>query len=233
MNKIMPALLGCALTLASFTPALAQKKLETNRDKTSYSIGLQMGMQLSMLKSKIDIDTVIMGLKDGQTGTEPQLSEEEIRTVMTEFQAEMQAEQQAQAILTASVNKEEAAAFLAKNKDAEGVTALDSGLQYKVISKGTGATPTGTDTVSVHYRGSLINGVEFDSSLKRGEPVEFPVNRVIAGWTEALQLMKVGSKWQLFIPSELAYGERGAGNNIGPNSMLIFEVELLDIKKSE
>ena len=233
MNKIIPAILGCALTVVSFSPALAQDKLETSKEKISYSIGLQMGMQLSTLKDKIDLDTVMTGLKDGQTGSEPKLSEDEMRTVMTAFQTQMQQEQQAQAVLAASVNKEEQTSFLAKNGVKDDVVTLDSGLQYKIITEGTGASPTATDTVKVHYRGSLINGVEFDSSLKRGEPVEFPVNRVIPGWTEALQLMKVGSKWQLFIPSELAYGDRGAGNSIGPNSLLIFDVELLEIKKSE
>lgn len=233
MKKIVPVILGCALTVASFSPAFADTALKTTKDKVSYAIGLQMGMQLSTLKDKIDLDTIMVGIRDGQSGAEFKLSEEEMRTVMTAFQAEMQAEQQAQAVLVASVNSEEATAFLEKNKTEDGVVTLDSGLQYKIIAKGTGASPTETDTVKVHYRGTLLNGVEFDSSFKRNEPVEFPVNRVIPGWTEALQLMKVGSKWQIFVPSDLAYGERGAGDSIGPNSLLIFEVELLEIKKSE
>ena len=231
MKKFIPTLLGCALTIASITPAFANPDLETKKDKVSYSIGLQMGKQLSTLEDHIDINKVVMGLQDGQKGLNPKLSENEIKMVMTEFQTEMRAKQQAKAQLQASINNKASAAFLAENKSKEGVVTLDSGLQYKIITKGTGASPQATDTVSVHYRGSLTNGTEFDSSYKREKPVEFPVNQVIAGWTEALQLMKVGSKWQLFIPAELAYGEHGAGQVIEPNSMLIFEVELLDIKK--
>jgi FKBP-type peptidyl-prolyl cis-trans isomerase FklB len=230
MKKFVPALFACALTVASLSPAAEATELQTKKDKVSYSIGLQMGMQLSTLEDNIDINKIIMGLQDGQKGAEPKLSEDEIRTVMTEFQTEMQTRQLAKAQLQASVNKEEATTFLAENKNKEGVITLDSGLQYKIITKGTGPSPQATDTVSVHYRGTLINGKEFDSSYKREKPVEFPVNQVIAGWTEALQLMKVGSKWQIFIPADLAYGERGAGQAIEPNAMLIFEVELLEIK---
>jgi FKBP-type peptidyl-prolyl cis-trans isomerase FklB len=233
MNKIVPALLGCALTITTLSPAFASQGLETQKDKLSYTIGLQMGMQLATIKEKVDLDTVLMAIKEGQAETKPKLSEEEMRAVMASFQEEMKAEQQAQAVLRASVNKEAAKTFLAENESKEGVITLDSGLQYKVLTKGSGASPAVTDTVRVHYRGSLINGQEFDSTFKRGEPIEFPVNRVIAGWTEALQLMKEGSKWQLFIPADLAYGERGSGQIIGPNAMLIFEVELLEIKKGE
>ncbi len=230
MHKIVPAILGCALTIATFSPALAENPIETQKDKVSYSIGLQFGQRLSTLKDDINITQIIMGLKDGQSGAEPQLTDAEMTKVMTAFQEEMQAKQQTQAIMAAAINAEAATAFLAENKTKEGVITLDSGLQYKVISKGTGPSPQATDTVSVHYRGTLLDGTEFDSSYKRNEPAAFPVNRVIAGWTEALQLMKVGSKWQLFIPADLAYGERGSGRMIGPNAMLIFDVELLEIK---
>lgn len=233
MNKIVPALLGCALTITTLAPAFAAASPETQKDKLSYTIGLQMGMQLATIKEKVDLEKVIKAIREGQAETKPQLSEEEMKAVMAAFQEEINAEQQAQAVLQSSVNKEAAKTFLAENESKEGVVTLDSGLQYKVITKGSGASPAVTDTVRVHYRGSLLNGQEFDSSFKRGEPIEFPVNRVIAGWTEALQLMKEGSKWQLFIPADLAYGERGAGNTIGPNTMLIFEVELLEVKKGE
>lgn len=230
MKKFVPALFACALTVASISPVSGAPELETKKDKVSYSIGLQMGMQLSALEDNIDVNKIIMGLQDGHKGTKPKLSEDEIRTVMTEFQTEMQTRQLAKAQLQASVNKEEASTFLAENKNKEGIITLDSGLQYKIITKGTGPSPQATDTVSVHYRGTLLNGKEFDSSYKREKPVEFPVNQVISGWTEALLLMKVGSKWQIFIPADLAYGERGAGQTIEPNAMLIFEVELLEIK---
>ena len=233
MRKLIPVILGCSLIAVSFTTAFAQNTLETQKEKVSYSIGLNIGMNLKVLDNDVDLEKVIMGLKDGQSGATPKLSEEEIKTVMTAFQAKMQAKQKAQAVLVATLNAEEGASFLAKNKDEDGVTTLDSGLQYKVITKGTGDSPKASDTVSVHYRGTLLNGTEFDSSYKRGEPAVFPVGGVIKGWVEALQLMKVGSKWELYVPSELAYGDRGAGQSIGPNSLLIFEVELLEIKKSE
>ena len=158
------------------------------------------------------------------------LSEEEMRTVMTAFQKEMAAKQAEMMKSQGEKNKKEGEAFLAENKKKEGVKTLASGLQYKVIKEGTGKTPKATDKVSTHYQGTLIDGTEFDSSYKRGEPATFPVNGVIPGWTEALQLMKVGSKWQLFVPSKLAYGEKGAGPIIGPNAVLIFTVELLAIK---
>lgn len=233
MKKIIPVILGCSLTVASFIPAFAQNNPETKKEKISYSIGLQMGLQLSTLGDHVDVQSVINGLNDGQSGTKSKLSEEEIKMVMTEFQTEMQAEQQKKTEITSTENGKEASTFLAENKGKDGVITLDSGLQYKILNKGEGASPLATDTVTVHYRGTLVNGTEFDSSYKRNEPATFPVSGVIKGWTEALQLMQVGSKWQLFLPAELAYGNRGAGRDIGPNQMLIFEVELLEIKKSE
>jgi FKBP-type peptidyl-prolyl cis-trans isomerase FklB len=152
---------------------------------------------------------------------------------MTAFQKEMMAKREQAGKEAGAKNKVEGEAFLAENGKKEGVVTLPDGLQYKILKEGDGAKPKATDTVTVHYRGTLISGTEFDSSYKRKEPVSFPVNGVIAGWTEALQLMKVGSKWQLFIPSTLAYGERGAGPDLGPNATLIFEVELISIGKPE
>jgi FKBP-type peptidyl-prolyl cis-trans isomerase FklB len=156
-----------------------------------------------------------------------------VQQVMQDFQKKMMAKQMAAREEGLGKNKAEGEKFLADNKKKEGIKTTASGLQYKVITAGTGKTPKATDTVKTHYRGTLINGTEFDSSYKRGEPAEFPVNGVIKGWTEALQLMKEGAKWQLFIPSELAYGERGAGRDIGPNSTLIFDIELISVKAGQ
>ena len=176
-------------------------------------------------------EAILRGMKDGLSAAKPLLTEEEMRTTMTEYSKTMMEKQQATNREAAAKNKEEGAKFLAENKSKPGVKTTASGLQYKVVKEGTGKVPKETDTVVTNYRGTLINGTEFDSSYKRNEPTSFPVNRVIKGWTEALQMMKVGSKYLLFIPSELAYGERGApGGGIGPNETLIFEIELLDIK---
>ncbi len=159
------------------------------------------------------------------------MSDEEMRTVMTAYQKEISQKQAEAAKIAAEKNKKEGDAFLAANKAKEGVITLPSGLQYKILKEGNGKKPTDADTVQVHYRGTLIDGTEFDSSIKRGQPASFPVKQIIPGWREALKLMPVGSKWQLFIPPELAYGARGAGGDIGPNATLIFEVELLAIKQ--
>jgi FKBP-type peptidyl-prolyl cis-trans isomerase FklB len=180
---------------------------------------------------ELDSKALAAGIADGLSGAKPALSEDEIRKVLADFQTQMRNRAAAVAQKTADDNKKKGEAFLADNKKQKGVVVLPSGLQYKVIKEGKGAKPKATDTVSVHYRGTLTDGTEFDSSIKRGEPAEFPVNQVIKGWTEALQLMPVGSKWQLVIPSDLAYGPQGAGAEIGPNSTLVFDVELLEIKK--
>jgi FKBP-type peptidyl-prolyl cis-trans isomerase FklB len=185
-----------------------------------------------MKRQSIDIDPDILaqGIKDVFAGGKLLLTEEEFRNTMENFRKDMMAKQKMQMQEISDKNKKEGEEFLAENKNKEGVITLPSGLQYKVIKEGDGNLPKATDTVTVHYRGTLIDGTEFDSSYGRGEPATFPVNGVIPGWTEALQLMKAGSKWQLFIPSNLAYGERGAGGRIGPNSTLVFDVELLSIK---
>ena len=181
----------------------------------------------------INPDALAAAMKDIFAGAKPQLTDEEVQQVMQDFQKKMMAKQMAAREEGLAKNKGEGEKFLAENKKKEGVKTTASGLQYKVIKDGTGKTPKATDTVKTHYRGTLINGTEFDSSYKRGEPAEFPVNGVIKGWTEALQLMKEGAKWQLFIPSNLAYGERGAGQAIGPNATLIFDIELLDIEAAK
>jgi len=208
-------------------------KLTTQKEKLSYAIGMNIGQ--SMKKDALDIDPAILtrALKDALAGSKPQMTEEEAKAVITTFRNEMIAKKQAEEKKISDANKQAGEQFLATNKTREGVVTLPSGLQYKIIKQGDGPTPTATDTVETNYRGTLINGTEFDSSYKRGEPATFPVNQVIKGWTEALQLMPVGSKWQLFIPADLAYGPRSPSPEIGPNSALIFDIELLSIKKKE
>ena len=204
--------------------------LKTQKDKISYAIGMNVGTNLH--KQSVDVDPAILlqGLKDGIAGSKPLLTEEEARTLLMQLQEDTRKKQAEKAQQMGGANKTEGDAFLAANKNKEGVVTLPSGLQYKILQAGTGPKPSAADSVVCNYRGTLINGTEFDSSYKRGQPLTFPVNGVIKGWTEALQLMPVGSKWQLFIPSELAYGERGAGADIGANATLIFEVELLSIQ---
>jgi len=203
--------------------------LKNQKDKMSYIIGMDIGNNLK--KQSIDVDPNILakGVKDALAGGKPLLTEQEISETTAAFQKEMMAKQEQ----VAKKNKAEGDAFLSENKKKEGVKTLPSGLQYKVIKAGTGKKPKSTDTVTTHYRGTLINGTEFDSSYKRGQTVSFPVSGVIPGWTEALQLMEEGAKWQLFIPSNLAYGERGAGGLIGPNATLIFEIELISIQEKK
>ena len=207
--------------------------LKTQKDKTSYAMGMNIGAGLR--KQAIDIDPAIMarGLRDSFSNGKTLLSEEEERTILTQLQSDVRKKQQELAQLAGEANKKQGLAFLEANKSKEGVVALPSGLQYKVLQEGTGAKPAATDTVVCNYRGTLLDNTEFDSSYKRGQPATFPVSGVIKGWTEALQLMPVGSKWQLFIPAELAYGDRGAGGQIGPGSTLIFEVELLSIQSQD
>jgi FKBP-type peptidyl-prolyl cis-trans isomerase FklB len=199
-------------------------------EKVSYGIGLNIGKNFKKDGIEVDLELLVKGVKDALAGSKPLLSDAEIREAMTAIQKELQAKQADRAKNAGEKNKKEGEDFLAENKKKEGVKTTKSGLQYKVIKAGTGKTPKAADTVVTHYRGTLIDGTAFDSSYDRGEPATFPVGKVIKGWTEALQLMTVGSKWQLFIPSALAYGEDGAGDDIGPNSVLIFEIELVAIK---
>lgn len=231
MKRRIMALLCCML-LAS--PGFAGEKIElkTQKDKNSYAIGSDMGNSLKKNNIEIEPEVFYRGLQDSIGGDKQLMTEQEIRETLIGLQKELQAKQQARMKEAAEKNKKEGDAFLAGNKKKNGVITLASGLQYKILKQGTGKSPKATDSVTVNYRGTLIDGTEFDSSYKRGEPATFPVNGVIAGWTEALQLMKEGSKWQLFIPSSLAYGERGAGGTIGPNASLIFEVELISVNST-
>jgi FKBP-type peptidyl-prolyl cis-trans isomerase FklB len=204
--------------------------LKTEKDKVSYSIGLDIGTTFKKQNMDINADMLMAGVRDALSGNKPAMTEEQMKETLTAFSKSMMEKQAAQAKEAAGKNTEIGEKFLAENKTKEGVKTTASGLQYKVITEGKGESPKATDTVVTHYKGTLINGTEFDSSYKRGEPASFPVNRVIKGWTEALQMMKPGAKYQLFVPASLAYGERGAGGDIGPNETLIFEVELLEVK---
>jgi FKBP-type peptidyl-prolyl cis-trans isomerase FklB len=205
--------------------------LKTQKDKFSYALGMNLGANLHKQSVPVDPAIVARGLRDAVAGGKTLLTEDEARAVMMEVQTDVRKKQQEEMQAAGQANQKEGDAFLAANKSKEGVVALPSGLQYKILKQGTGPMPTAADTVVCNYSGTLINGKEFDSSYKRGEPATFPVSGVIKGWTEALQLMPVGSKWQLFIPSTLAYGDRGAGPDIGPGATLIFEVELLSIQE--
>jgi FKBP-type peptidyl-prolyl cis-trans isomerase FklB len=218
---------------AAKKPAAAAPKpftLDTPKDKTSYAIGLNIGRNIKRDGVDINVEALAKGMKDALGDAKALLTDEEVQQLMTQLQTDVRKHQQEALAAAQQKNKEEGDAFLAANKDKPGVVTLPSGLQYKVVTEGTGPKPTATDTVDCNYRGTLINGTEFDSSYKTNKPAQFPVNRVIKGWTEALQLMPVGSKWELYIPPALAYGERGTNGPIGPNQTLIFEVELVDIQ---
>jgi len=214
-------------TAAKTTAPLA---LKTSKDKFSYALGMKMGANLKRQDVPVDPNILARGLKDGLAGSKTLLTDDEAQAAIVQVQTELRTKQQEKMQEAGAANKKEGDTFLTGNKAKEGVVTLPSGLQYKILKEGTGPKPAATDSVVCNYRGTLINGTEFDSSYKRGQPATFPVNGVIKGWTEALQLMPVGSKWQLFIPAELAYGERGPDPAIGPNATLIFEVELLSIE---
>lgn len=197
----------------------------TTEEQASYGIGLQMGEQLKGMFDGACLESALAGLRHAFNGEENVVSNEEINGAFNVIQERIKEQQDAQAKLAAA----EGEAFLAENADRDDIHVTDTGLQYEIITQGEGELPTASSTVRTHYRGTLINGTEFDSSYSRNAPTEFPVNGVIAGWTEALQLMPVGSKWKLYIPYNLAYGERGAGGSIGPYQALVFELELLAI----
>jgi len=205
--------------------------LKTQKEKASYALGMKIGGDLRRqgVNASVDPALAARGFKDALAGTKALLTEDEEKAALTQLQTEVRGKMEAKAHEAGAAARKEGETFLAANKSKEGVVTLPSGLQYKILTAGTGPKPTATDTVSCNYRGTLINGKEFDSSFKGGKPVSFPVNGVIKGWTEALQLMPVGSKWQLFIPADMAYGDRGSGPDIGPGETLIFEVELLSI----
>lgn len=229
--KAVPA--GTAKTTAK-TAAPAPLTLTTDKQKASYAIGADIGggIAKSLERNDIQVDSAILirAFKDAFSGAKLQMADDEIKAVLTKVQKDSRAAQEAKAKTAGDDNKKQGNAFLAANKSKEGVVTLPDGLQYKVIKQGDGPKPTPTDSVECNYRGTLIDGKEFDSSYKRGQPATFGVGQVIKGWTEILQLMPVGSKYQVFVPSDLAYGPRAAGADIGPNATLIFEIELLSIK---
>ncbi|MEH6591197.1 MAG: FKBP-type peptidyl-prolyl cis-trans isomerase [Halioglobus sp.] len=210
-------------------PAPAAAALETTEQRLSYGIAFGLGQRVSADGVPLDVDAFVGGLRDGLEGKEPKMTQEEMAAEMQAYQEKAQAEQMAAQESAGMANKMASEKFMAQNATTEGITITESGLQYLIVEAGDGAMPAADDTVEVHYRGTLVDGTEFDSSYSRGQTVSFGVGQVIPGWTEALQLMPVGSKWKLFIPSDLAYGAGGAGGVIGPNAALIFDVELVSI----
>ena len=228
MSKHLVAVSLMVSLLALMAPA-QELKLETETEKASYLIGRNIGGSIKADGLELNIDNLVAGLTEAIAGGESKISDEDANAVMMAFQKTVQAAQEAKAAEAATENAAAGTKFLEENKKREGVTTTESGLQYEIITKGDGPMPKASETVSVHYHGTLLDGTVFDSSVDRGQPAQFPVNQVIKGWVEALQLMPVGSKWKLYIPSDLAYGDRGAGGAIGPGAMLTFEVELLEI----
>ncbi|SRR5579871_433970 len=241
-NLLAVGVLLAGTALAQQTPAASAPSapmpqnpnpaFKNDVDKVSYAIGMNIGAGIAKQSVDVNPDVLLQGLKDKLDG-KTLLTEDEARAALAQLQSQMQQKQMEKMKAAAEANKKEGDAFLAANKANGGVVVLPSGLQYKVLTQGTGPKPVASDTVVCNYRGTLIDGKEFDSSYKRGQPATFPVSGVIKGWTEALQLMPVGSKWQLFIPPDLAYGDRGASSDIGPGATLIFEVELLSIQKND
>ncbi len=241
MKHLIKTIFVCGIMLTSFACSAdvpEQKPDAGNQtDSISYTIGLDMASNFKKMGVEINPDVFSKGFKDGITEAEPALSEEEMQKAKDAFQKErqekqkaMMAEQQKKMAEQAAKNKEEGEKFLAENKEKEGVVTTASGLQYIVLKEGKGEKPKAADTVTVNYKGTLLDGTEFDSSYKRGKPASFPLNGVIEGWTEGLQLMSPGAQYRFFIPSDMAYGKRGGGKAIGPDATLIFEVELLEVK---
>lgn len=222
------------ITLAlagAVTTAMADVKLDTEESKLSYAIGTDLGTNFKAQNINVNPDAFLAGMNDAISGKSPQLSKEEMKQTLQNFQKKMLMKRLAQYKESAEKNKKAGDAFLSANKGKPGVVTLPSGLQYKVLAKGNGASPTKDDAVTVEYTGRLLNGKVFDSSDKAGKPATFKVTQVIPGWTEALQLMKVGSQWEIYVPSKLAYGARGIGGPIGPNETLVFKIKLLSIEK--
>lgn len=225
------AVVIAVMVLASGAVCAADgQTLRTEKEKTSYVVGAQMGMDMKKYRMDVDPDVVAKGFRDAYTGGKLLLNDRDMSQAMADMQKQMAARSADVIKEDAEKNRQEGEAFLARNRTVEGVKTLPDGLQYRVMKMGTGRTPRPTDTVTVNYRGTFVDGTEFDSSYRRGQPFVFPVNNVIKGWTEALLLMRVGSKWQLFIPPHLAYGPQGAPPVIGPNETLIFELELISIR---
>jgi FKBP-type peptidyl-prolyl cis-trans isomerase FklB len=228
MTHIIAAMLGIILFAANCLAADGLE-LKDQKDKESYSLGYQFGQSLKHQGLAVNLEVYTAGIRDALSGAKPQLSQEEVNKTVSEIQSRVMAARQKEMQELADKNLSEGKAFLEANRKKEGVKTLSSGLQYKVLAEGSGKTPKATDEVTVNYRGTLTDGTEFDSSYRRGKPLTMKVNGVIRGWSEALQLMREGSRWQLFIPPDLAYGERGMGR-IPPNSTLIFEVELISVQ---
>jgi FKBP-type peptidyl-prolyl cis-trans isomerase FklB len=231
--KEMRLLCITALIIAFFVSQVAAEtvSLKSEKGKRSYSIGNDIGNNLKKQPFEVDADLLARGLKDALTGKKTAMTDQEMKDVLTALQKELMAKRVSQIKEISDKNKKDGEAFLAENKKKPGIITLPDGLQYKIIQEGTGKIPVLTDKVKVNYKGSIIDGTEFDSSYKRGEPLVYDIAKFIPGWKEALTLMKVGSKWEIYVPSELAYGEPGSGQVIGPNSVLIFEMELISIEK--
>ncbi len=223
------AVLGAVILIAP-AGAAEKRSLGTQKEKISYGIGVGVARNLKMQEIQVDLDAVMQGMKDTLSGGKLLITETDLQKTMTDFQSGLTQKQLQARQAEAEKNKKEGEVFLAANAAKQGVVTLPSGLQYKILKAGDGRKPTAADAVECHYRGYLIDGTEFDSSYQRGTPSTFKVTGVIPGWTEALKLMPVGSKWQLFVPSQLAYGAAGAGRTIGPNATLVFEVQLLAVK---
>lgn len=231
MYRTMMTAAACAMLASTAVPAQDEvSELETPEERLSYTIGMDIGQSLAGQEMPLDIDILMQGLRDSYLGEETLLTQEEARSEREQFIQQRQQRLAEQRAEEAQVNLEEGQAFLAANADKDGVTVTESGLQYRVLEEGDGPRPDADDRVTVHYRGKLINGVEFDSSYAREEPATFGLDQVIPGWTEGLQLMREGGRYEFFIPSDLAYGEQGRPGPIGPNSTLIFEVELLEVQ---
>ena len=224
-------LMFMVLSLQACADSDKKLNLENSEQRLSYGLAYLTGKDLVKRGMIVDAEAYAAGIRDAVTDKNPQITEEEIRAEMISFQEKMRARQEEGEVMVAEKNQKEGAEFLKNNSEKEGINVTSSGLQYEVIEAGDGDSPTAEDTVEVHYRGTLLDGTEFDSSYTRNQTVNFGVTQVIAGWTEALQLMSTGAKWKLFIPSDLAYGAGGAGGVIGPNATLIFEVELISIAK--
>ena len=232
MKIIMcPLSMFLLLSLQACADSNSKIKLGTAEQRSSYSLAYLTGKDLVARGIPIDAEAYAAGIRDAVTGGNPQITDEIMRSEMTSLQERMRAKQEEGKAMIAETNEREGANFLKSNSERDGVIVTSTGLQYEVIESGEGKSPSAEDTVEVHYRGTLLDGTEFDSSYARNQTVNFGVTQVIAGWTEALQLMSTGSKWKLFIPSELAYGTGGVGGVIGPNATLIFEVELISIEK--